>query len=160
MDGLINALSKINVSFESSLDDLIAKMEKTDIEGDTDLNWKELSKNYAKLNYLLILIERHKPDHPRFFYSLNKFMNELDLVTQRYLKEINFDDIDNEYHQETLEFKDALENSLNTNDNTVKLKYLVEAYSIVVPIVEKLNESKVVLAVEPEFKKQFKRKRN
>ena len=161
MDDLISILSHFSVNettFEDQLDLLITKMEKSEINED-DFEWKRLSKNYAKLNYLLKLIHKHNPDHPKFFKCLDSYLSDLDKVHQRYLEEINWED--EEHYDDAVEIKYFFEESLNQNDSIKKLQLISEAYCMLIQIFEEINKETVSLEVDLEFKQQFKkRKRN
>jgi len=164
MDSLINALENFNVkeNFESDLDNIVKKLDSTALEEESDREWEDLSMNYSRLLYLKKLIIKHNPNHPNFFKCLGYFLTQMDTKTQYYFKEITWyddPDFDDEYHQECQTIKLNLENSLNTSNQLVKLNYIINAYDILVPIIEEFRKERIEIEVDDDFKRDFKKRK-
>jgi hypothetical protein len=164
MDSLINALENFTVkeNFESELDNIVKKLDSTALEEECDREWEDLSINYSRMLYLRKLIIKHNPNHPSFFKCLSYFLTQMDTKSQYYLKEITWyddPDFDDEYHQECQTIKLNLENSLNTSNQLVKLNYILNAYDILVPIIEEFRKERVEINVDDDFKRDFKKRK-
>ena len=73
----------------------------------------------------------------RFFVLVRAFTDSLDKTTQIYLSIIEYEKCDDEeLDQCYTEIKDHLNKSLNTHDQINKIKYLLKAYDLLVPIIE------------------------
>ena len=119
-----------------------------------DLNheWDCLVDNYSKLKYLET-IHYEILINDTLIKSLTRFMEQMDKVSQHYLKEILWE-------KWLIPIKKNLSNSLNNNDPIVKLNYLVKAYDLLVPVVEDIREQKCVQQIEDdEFIQTFKKRR-
>ena len=119
-----------------------------------DLNheWDCLVDNYSKLKYLET-IHYEILINDTLIKSLSRFMEQMDKVSQHYLKEILWE-------KWLIPIKKNLSNSLNNNDPIVKLNYLVKAYDLLVPVVEDIREQKCVQQIEDdEFIQTFKKRR-
>jgi hypothetical protein len=157
MDDLIKILENFNLtnnkqSFEKDLDDVIDKLDNLNNEDE----WIDLKSNYSKLRYLSDLISSITIV-PKFKEILSSFMNQIDKTNQRYLRDITWSYKD-EYGCliNCYEIKDCLEKSLNNNDPINKLKYAVESYDMLVPIVEYvLNQRYVEIIDDQQFLSTF-----
>lgn len=107
---------------------------------DFNHEWDCLVENYSKLKYLES-IDYELIGSIKLMDSLRRFMEQIDKVSQHYLREILWE----EY---LLEIKKYLSDSLNYNNPIIKLKYVVKAYELLVPVVEKIREQKCVQQIE------------
>jgi hypothetical protein len=138
----VNTFSITNAQdeFQSDLDIIMNKMNGVQIE-DTNQNWLVLKTNYTKLNYLLRCIKSCSFGlSDKFSQVLEKFIESIDRKTQEYIEEIDFFDID----RDELVIKELLLESLNQNDPVSKMTKILEAYHILIPIVENLRGEKYV----------------
>lgn len=120
----------------------------------TDLNheWECLAENYSKLKYLES-IDYEITGSIRLMDSLRRFMEQIDKVTQYYLKEILWEG-------QTIQIQKIFYESLNINNPIIKLKYVVKAYDLLVPIVEEIREQKYIQQIDDEeFIQTFKKRR-
>ena len=90
---------------------------------------------------------------------MNNFLEELDIKTQYYLVEIYWDDSSLEYYDDFYEVKCLFRKSLVDQEPFVKIETLFDAYSVIVQIVEELRRECVSMEIDPEFKKQFRRRK-
>ena len=119
---------------------------------DFNHEWDCLVDNYSKLKYLET-IHYEILINDTLIKSLTRFMEQMDKVSQHYLKEILWE-------KWLIPIKKNLSNSLNNNDPIVKLNYLVKAYDLLVPVVEDIREQKCVQQIEDdEFIQTFKKRR-
>jgi len=80
-------------------------------------------------------------------------MEQIDKVSQHYLREILWE-------ESLIPIKKYLSDSLNYNNPITKLKYVVKAYELLVPVVEEIREQKCVQYIEDdEFIQTFKKRR-
>ena len=85
--------------------------------------------------------------------SLSRFMEQIDKVTQYYLKMID-------WNTESKIIEEFLLKSLNFNDPFQKLDYIIKAYDILIPIIEDYNKEKHIQKIDdPEFFKTFKKRK-
>ena len=152
MDQLLKSLDNFKLGI-SGIDDIISEFDNLSTQ-DNNHEWEMLIANYSKLRYLENMeFELSGLD------SFRRFMEQIDKVTQRYLREINWN-VDFEFIDESLEIKYNLSNSLNNNNPFKKLKYIIRAYDILVPIVEDFRKEKFVDVIEDlDFIKTFKKRR-
>jgi hypothetical protein len=156
MDELINVFKNVSVKeFDESVQILIERFEKSDLF-DPDNEWTELSKNYSKLFFLNELIKKHEPMSPNFMKCLGLFMETVDRKTQYYLKEVWWE-AETEFQKDTMRIEKIFEESLNTSDSMLKIKLILEAYSILVPIAEYFRDEKYIFNVPIDFERQFKK---
>lgn len=146
-----------------------------------ELECKKLSDNYTKLKMLKYLVQ----SCDILFIPFIKFMEKIDEINQYYLKNINLDpeyysseteisisvDRDSEHNvnvsvydiqnlQNTVEIiKTDLEDSLNANDPIQKLELVLDAYSMMMLIVENINGKKYNSDIDSDFERPFKRSR-
>jgi hypothetical protein len=145
--GAVNTFSITNAQdeFQSDLDFIMNKMNCVQIE-DTNQNWLILKENYTKLNYLLRCIKSCSFGlSDKFSQVLGKFIESIDRKTQEYIEEIDFFDID----RNELVIKELLLESLNQNDPVSKMTKILEAYKILIPLVEQLRGEKYTF--DPSF---------
>jgi hypothetical protein len=152
MDQLLKSLDNFKLGI-SGIDEIISEFDNLSTQ-DNNHEWEMLIANYSKLRYLENMeFELSGLD------SFRRFMEQIDKITQRYLREVNWDS-DFEFIDESLEIKYNLSNSLNNNNPFKKLKYIVRAYDILVPIVEDFRKEKFVDIIEDlDFIKTFKKRR-
>ena len=152
MDQLLKSLDNFKLGI-SGIDEIISEFDNLSTQ-DNNHEWEMLIANYSKLRYLENMeFELSGLD------SFRRFMEQIDKVTQRYLREVNWD-ADFEFIDESLEIKYNLSNSLNNNNPFKKLKYIIRAYDILVPIVEDFRKEKFVDVIEDlDFIKTFKKRR-
>ena len=134
--------------------DIAALIYELDNLSTNDFNheWDCLVENYSKLKYLES-IDYELIGSIKLMDSLRRFMEQIDKVSQHYLREILWE----EY---LLEIKKYLSDSLNYNNPITKLKYVVKAYELLVPIVEEIREQKCVQQIDDdEFIQTFKKRR-
>ena len=129
------AISKDEKKFSRSIDSILNELSLTDPDEteNADHRWELLKSNFSKLNYIGELLNHyHYILPPNFFNLLKIFTDSLDKTTQIYIKLIDQEDDQESYK----EIKKKFEESLNCNSDISKIKYLLEAYNILVPIVE------------------------
>jgi hypothetical protein len=138
----------------SKITDIAALIYELDNLSTNDFNyeWDCLVENYSKLKYL-DSIDYELIGSTKLMDSLRRFMEQIDKVSQHYLREILWE----EY---LLEIKKYLSDSLNHNNPMTKLKCVVKAYELLVPVVEEIREQKCVQQIEDdEFIQTFKKRR-
>ena len=163
MDSLIDALEKVTVnqSFDEQLNNIVNNF-KVAVSVDYDQEWEELSMNYSRLLYIDKFIKKHEPTNPKFYVIIDTFLCEIDSKTHYYLKEIdwyNNPEFDEEFNLEVIEIKENLELSLNQNNPISKIKFLLKAFSVLIPIIEEFRKERIVIEVDPEFKRNLKKRR-
>jgi len=162
MDFLINelqvfAITKNDKKFNYSVDQL-SNFYQLNIKeyNECDQEWDHLKNNYSNLKYIYELINCYNYELNTNFYDLlSLFMDSIDKSTQGYIKEIEF----NDNKSKELKIKKYFHASLNTNDFNKKILYILDAYKILVPIIENLRQEKYVPFIEEKFKDQFSPKR-
>ena len=150
MDSLINAINSFKIlenKSEEIFDDLISKMEILDTS-DSEIEWDVLKSNYSKLRYLNHLIDNYVfPETKKFSRILISILNGIDSMTQYYLKELDWDSEEN-MKEECLETKVLFEKSLNIYFPIEKLKTILLAYDIFIPIIESFRKERFVDLVD------------
>jgi hypothetical protein len=145
------AISNNETRFDDEIETIMKKMNTVDLD-DTEENWKYFKNNYAKIRYLFEFINNSKINlSPLFYSALRKFMETIDKQTQFYLQRILWDPQSND---ESV-IKNLFQDSLNENDPVKKLNSIVAAYTILVPIVEKIRNEKCNGDLETSFLDQF-----
>jgi len=135
------------------IDEIIFQLDNLSTK-DLNENWNFLVANYSKLKYLERM-ESELNENINLINSLRKFMEQIDKVSQHYLKEIIWD-----FSHLYLKIKNKLIESINHNNPLIKLRYVIQAYDILVPIVEEIREQKYVEQIEDkEFIQTFKKRR-
>ena len=149
MDELINCLAKFAVSdksdesiisFDNSLDDVINKFQNLNDNG-PDQEWDILTSNFSKLRFIENIID-DIIIFPKFLESLKKFMEQIDKNTQRYIDHIDWDEQAPEIQNDANIIFDYFKKSLNIHNPVEKLKIVTSAYTIFIPIVEKIRKEK------------------
>jgi len=138
----------------SDITDISALIYELDNLSTNDFNheWDCLVENYSKLKYLES-IEYEIMRNDTLIKSLTRFMEQIDKVSQHYLREILWE-------ESLIPIKKYLSDSLNYNNPITKLKYVIKAYELIVPIVEEIREQKCVQYIEDdEFIQTFKKRR-
>ncbi len=155
---LQNTVIHTEESFEDELDVLI---ENLSIDKKSVIDpWITLSGNYSKLRYLYELINFYEiPKKDKFNECLKFFFIQIDKTNQYYLREINWEG-DKRIQKECMEIELLLEKSLNLNDQIVKLKTIIDAYTIFVPLIEDFRKEKHIDYIEDvEFLQTFKKRK-
>jgi hypothetical protein len=149
------AISQNEQCFEDQLDVLVLKMKKMN-SGDYEERWDTLRENYSKLKYLYEIINFYHIESSKFMESLGVFMESIDRTTQFYLKEINWFETEPELLQDSVDIHNCLSESLNTNDPVAKLNTLLQAYKILVGVIEDIrNEKCEPVELDPSFLETF-----
>jgi hypothetical protein len=144
MDSLLDSLVKFNINrdeneFDSSIDDIIYKLNNQQIS-DQDYEWDTLCKNYTNICYLDDTIKNYYiPESEKFLIALDKFMYRIDQINLRYINEIEWDTNENVNCKET---ERLLKLSYFEKDVILKLDYCVQAYKILITIVEIIRKEK------------------
>ena len=168
MDELVDCLQQFVITgkaelFEKSLDDIINKLDKKFDLNDPDIEWGIVISNYSKLRYLNLTcsFQNFQILEPKFLIALDKVMCHIDKSTQKYLRQINWDDHEPHISKESYAIiKDNFEKSLNSNDQLKKIDFLLNAYKIFVPIIEKIRNEKFVDTIDDrEFLTTFKKQK-
>jgi len=151
MEELLECLAKFAVSdqskesfisFDNSLDDVINKFENLN-ETDPNEEWDILKTNFSKLRFIDDTLENAEIiNYPKFLESLKKFMEQIDKTTQKYIEKIDWSDQGPELQSDANIIFDNFEKSLNINDPIKKLKIVLNAYTIFIPIVEKIRKER------------------
>jgi len=135
----------------SEIEQLISQLEELSTK-EFNYEWESLIDNYSKLKYLE-KIDYEITGSIKLMDSLRKFMEQMDKVTQHYLKEILWE-------KSLIPIKQYLSKSLNHNNPEIKLLYIIKAYDILVPIVEEIREQKCIQRIEDDdFIQTFKKRR-
>ena len=173
MDSLINQINNFNFeeNLDNQLDNLIDSFQSSSIDSfdsfnsssiDYDQEWEELSINYSRLIYIDTFINIHNPTSSKFFNFVDRFLCIVDNKTQYYLKEIdwyNNPEFDGEFHSEVMDIKENLENSLTADSTYKKIGFLMDAFSVLVPIIEEFRKERLVIEVDEDFKRQLKKRK-
>ena len=151
MDELVECLAKFAVSdqskesfttFDNSLDNVINKFQNLN-ETDPNEEWDILKTNFSKLRFINDTLENTEIiNYPKFLESLKQFMGQIDKTTQRYIKKIDWNDQGPEIQSDAVIIFDNFEKSLNINDPIKKLKTVLNAYILFIPIVEKIRKER------------------
>ena len=164
MDSLIKSIKKFSISndsdeFEKSLDDVIDKMESLNTE---NCEWELLKLNYSKLRYLNHTLEKSNlnlESNKKFLFSLSRFMEYIDKTTQCYLKKVDWESQDECPDKAKIIYNHFVK-SLDENDSIKKMKEILNAYSVLVPIIEDMNNDKFIEIIDDEdFLQEFKKTR-
>ena len=158
MDSLIKTLESFNIhkneqQFNIELDSVIDSFE--------NLNkcdeWITLKLNYSKIRYLNELIDNfYIPNSEKFLKSLDLFMINLDKITNYYLHEISWKSQDPDIQEDAIQIEEFLILSLNSTDCITKIKLVLKAYNILVPIVLEINDERFADIIDDEtFLKEF-----
>jgi hypothetical protein len=154
MDDLIKSVKQFSLKndtqeFENSLDSVISKMET--LETNSYVEWEVLKSNYSKLRYLDYLIEGKsifsikKTELPiKFYQSLDTFLAKMDTEIKHYFECIDFelDEYEPSLLQKTKKIKKLFEDSLNCNESIKKMKLILQAFNLLVPIAEDITKDK------------------
>lgn len=144
--------------FDKDLDTLvnIMKVVSIDKEAESQKNYTELKANYTKLKYLHELINFYNmPITGKFIDTLEVFMVTIDKKTQLYLETIKWYDPDIEFHNKCVKIKRSLELSLSVSNPLTKLQLVVDAYKILVPIIEQDRNEIIEDFVDISFRELF-----
>lgn len=157
MDSLICSIEKFAITnnkqeFEDSLDNVINNFDKFYIEIDNGFHWNFLKENYTKIKYISQIMNSVK-NSTKFLEVLEKFMKKIDNINEIYIESIDWD--------ESLEYGDVrtVQNLLIEAqiqfDIHEKIKQIVQAYSILVPIIEAIRNEKYTEQLDEKFVNQF-----
>ena len=150
IDSLIKSIERFGIThqentFDDELDAIISRMETVDVDDDPDDQWEILQTNYRKLKHIYQLINFHNLHlQAKFMESLDKFMEIIDKQTQVYLAKIDWYKTDETFKIDSIMIRDSLEESLNQNNTIKKIKYVIDAYRILIYIVEDIRKEKYV----------------
>jgi hypothetical protein len=157
MDSLIKILETFNITkdrnvFDDDLELLTSKFESTIIEDE----YTDFKSNFSKLRYLKSLIDVI-PISQNFLRNHEAFMKQIDTVNRRYLQLVDwcYEDYDGKFIK-CEEIKILLEASLSVGESMEKMNYVLEAYSLLIPIVEYVSKEKFVEIIhDSEFLNKF-----
>jgi hypothetical protein len=156
MDSFLESLKNFEIG-KSGIDDVIYKLNNLSTR-DTDYEWETIIDNYSKLKYLKNM-ELQLIDNSLLLTSLRSFMEKIDSVNQYYLREINWL-ADSTFLEESKKVELILSTSLNFNCPFKKLKYVIDAYDILIPIIEEFRREKHVEMIEDQdFLQKFKKRK-
>lgn len=167
MNELIKSIKKFTITnneqeFDDSLDLIINKMSQLQTSEFENEQWDLVKTNYSKLRYLNHILELSKlnlEEHKKFLFSLDRFMEYTDKISQTYLKNINWEN-ETEFIAESKIIHLHFSNSLNQTNVILKMKDVLSAYGVLVPIIESIRNEKFVEIIEDEeFLQEFKRKK-
>ena len=115
------------------------------------MEWEILKSNYSKLLYIDDLTYGiDTTNFSNLSICMNKFMESIDKLTQRYLKSINWSDDD----PEDVAIKDYFEKSLNTGPD--RFKNILSAYDYFITIVEYYRGDKFTeIVLDSSFIEEF-----
>ena len=151
MDDLIKSVKKFSI--DNDTESLVSKLECLELSVYPE--WETLKSNFSKLRYLDYLITKNNLKLPeKFNEALEHFLKDMDLITQRYLDNIDFN-----LNPGSEEIKNLLEKSLNCNKPILKMKYILGAYIILVPIVEECTNDTFKDNVDSNFIRVFKKQK-
>ena len=156
MDDLIQTLNKFKLG-SVGIDDIISKLNELSTS-DHNYEWETLISNYSKMKYLKRM-ESDLSSSKNLLDSLNRFMEQIDKVTQYYLREVNwFSEPDLANEGKLIE--DNLIKSLNCNNPFQKMNCVIDAYNILVPIAEDFRREKYIEEIDdPDFIQTFKKRK-
>ena len=147
MDFLIDrlhafAITKNEQTFNDSIDQLLVHLKLN--ETDSDQEWETLKKNYSNIKYIYELLNHYSYSFhtTHFLEVVSRFVTRIDKSTQYYIRNIDFEETDLELKECCKTIKRHLESSLNENDYLKKIKHILDAYNILVPIVEDFRREK------------------
>lgn len=127
------AITKDEKNFDLSLEFI----DKLSIENDCEQEWEILRENFNKIKYIHELINHYDYQlNNKFFDIMTKYIDEIDKSTQYYLKNIEWGDDDDELRWSYDEIVSFFHDSLNTSNVLDKIKILLKAYNILIPIIE------------------------
>lgn len=162
MDYLIEKLQTFGITknekqFNDSINELLNYLSVH--EFDSDQEWNNLKRNYSNLKYIKQLLNFYDYRFNTNFHELlTRFLEYIDKNTQVYIKNIDWD-VDDELRDCCLKIRENFEKSLNDNSIDNKIKYILNAYDILIPIVEDYHREKCQEVVDYEFREQFSPKR-
>jgi hypothetical protein len=132
-----------------------ARVKLDDLDFKEENEWVLLCSNYSKLRYLNEIIDHfYIKSTDRFVYSLGIFMENVTKTNIIYLNQIDWKQSDLE--EECDDIKQFLERSIYTDDCIQKLKLVLRAYRLLVPIVEEYRNEKFVDKIDRVFLDNFK----
>ena len=158
MEDLIHLLKNCKVDsikFDIGIDALISNLQLND---SSDQEWETLSENYSKLKHIHRLINYFKINNTEKFKKyLNVFLEEIDKTNQYYLRELDWES-ELSFLNKMMEIKNMLEVSLNMNDPYEKLEFIIQAYFMLLPIIEYYRKDKFVENItDIQFLNNFKK---
>ena len=164
IDSLVNSIERFGISqnenrFNSELDDLMGKMGTVNIHEieHEEIEWEHLKNNYSKLKYLYEIVNYYNvPTEGKFIQSLSLFMESIDAKSQFYLREIDWINSDPSIKTEAICIKDLFGKSLNENDPIDKMNSVLQAYKILIPIIETYRNESSTTKLDPAFLETFR----
>jgi|688.fasta_scaffold619981_1 hypothetical protein len=130
MQSLISSIRKITIN-QCSVDDLVESLNNFSVLGKrkSELEYEELEQNYSKIVKIeLFLNNLSEFEKSLLIKPLEQFLIILDKKTQYYLKEIDFNDYNEDILVSAQEISLIFYKSLATNNLFDKLKYIHQAY--------------------------------
>jgi hypothetical protein len=125
---------------------------------DDNYERKRLELNYERLKFLESMEDDLK-DSPELVQSLTKFLNKIDKINEYYLKNILWQKTECKIHEQALHIRDLLKQTLEIPEPFLKLRYINDAYYLLIECVEELSEIKCTTTIDEKFVNKFKRKR-
>jgi len=165
IDSLTQSIQKFGIYknedvFDDELVMLMRRMDSVEISDNLDQNWEILQQNYSKLIYLHEMINfYYLPEKSKFIESLTMFMESIDRKTQYYLNQIDWYNAEPEFQKKSTEIHKLFTDSLNQNNPIIKLKSILKAYEILIPVIEDLRNEKCEHYLDYDFLETFPRKR-
>jgi hypothetical protein len=154
----IFAITKNEKKFGQSVDELLTSLKLT--ESDPDLEWETLKTNFSNIKYINEMMNHYDYSFGTHFYDLiSQFVSRIDTATQFYIRNIDFEETDSELKECCKTIKFYLESSLNENDITNKIRFVMYAYDLLIPIVEDFRREKYHEIIDQEFRNKFSPKR-
>jgi hypothetical protein len=130
------------------------KLNETDESED---EWEILKDNYSKLKYIHDLINfYHIPEQENFTEILKKFIVSMEEPVSKYLLEIDWFHVVDELKEDCEEIERLFECFMGTTNIFNKLKFITDAYNLLIPIVEDFRNEKIVVKVDKTFRDSFK----
>ena len=159
MDSIIQALDNFVLNANNFDEELLIKLNNItiDTDTDTDAEWDELKNNYSKLKYIFEMLNHYNvPMEGTFLKIINKFMEEIDYKTKKYIAEINWFNQEPDLLEDSVKIGQLLEESLNHHDPLKKIQCVLHAYTLLVDIVEDIRgEHYIYTEPDDDFIKAF-----
>ena len=167
MEFLIEKLHVFSIThddkkFNESVDYLLQfEFEKASMsEVDQDTQWELLKRNYSNLKYINELLNCYNYKlNIKFYNLLDKFLQGIDKTTQEYLKDIIWEDYDGELTTSLEDIQLNFDKSLNENDFDKKIKLVLDAYRLLIPIIEDFRREQHEEVIDQDFRNMFAPKR-
>ena len=110
---------------------------------DQDFEWNNITNNFSKLKYIKYLLDSYEfLKEKTFIDCLNFLLDDVDKMNQRYMRELTWDE--EEFKDELAQIKELFGISLNLNNPLERLRTIIEAYEIFIPILEDIRNEEFV----------------